>query len=113
MRKCLYEKCQFPNCERTCGLSLEELIVSLQSEIQKLTSERKTMLLYFTNINQYSKLSMDKFNTYENEMREHCKEGYCDCVNNPWYLRKFHSDYWKEIGMPTKCAECYYENEDK
>ena len=57
-----------------------------------------------------------RFNTDEVRACEKvCLHGYDDCIHNPEYLRRYHPEYWVELGMPTECNpnECYYDDEDK
>lgn len=131
MIKCIYEECQWPECEKTCGLvpaeenypvgaSLEEgLIYHLQGRIGELKAEiaecHRLMTQARINARQIDRalITPTDFDNYPRA----CKYGYLDCVCDPGYIRKHYPDWWKDLGMPTTCDECKdgsgYDDEDK
>ena len=120
MLKCIHKTCQYPNCEKTCGLSLEELIAQLQVENKQLRRE-----LFNLNTN----ISLVRMNLYEadkrlnkcypstNEYTPTCPHGFMDCVYDPAYLKEYCTEWWIKLGMPTSCENCKngerYDDEDK
>ena len=55
-----------------------------------------------------------------------CPFGYGDCISDPAYIRRWHPEWWIELGRPTQCScgytyaeaeqmgDCpYYDDEDK
>lgn len=127
MIKCVHLECQWPECDKTCGMvptgdyvigsSAEEgLIYHLQERINQLLDDRHEMKLLLTEVQRATALALKPLAWDYEEARACaavCKHGYADCVNNPEYERRNHAKYWVEEGMPTECEECYYDDEDK
>lgn len=127
MIKCIHNECQWPECDKTCGLvptgdyavgsSLEEgLIYHLQGRIADLLAEREETRALVFEVNRVAKLAARECSWDYDEVKacvKVCKHGYADCVNNPEYMRRYHTECWIEDGMPTECEECYYDDEDK
>lgn len=130
MLKCIHDQCQWPECDKTCGLvptgdyvagscAEEGLITHLQEEIAGL---KNTLIV---NQQQLSFLSMDLHDSIKRirsvsaieDYIPTCPHGYCDCVYDPAYIRKYYPDWWKDLGMPTSCKNCpngeKYDDEDK
>lgn len=131
MIKCIHEECQWPECEKTCGLvpaeenypvgaSLEEgLIYYLQGRIGELKTElaecKAIMCDWHRNLNKLAHTI--KVPNACDDYERVCKYGYMDCVCDPGYIRKHYPDWWKDLGMPITCDECEdgsgYDDEDK
>ena len=131
MLRCKYDECQWPECEKTCGLvpaeenypvgaSLEEgLIYHLQGRIGELKAEiaecHRLMTQARIDARQIERALMTSTD-FDNYTRV-CKYGYHDCVCDPGYIRKHYPDWWEELGMPITCDECKdgsgYDDEDK
>lgn len=116
MIKCIYDECQWPECNKTCGMGSEELIYHLQARINELLKERKEIRDFFRQqmqamVKGTKWLALD----YDIDMAcaQACRHGYTDCVYNPEYMRRFYPECWIEDGMPTECEDCHYDNEDK
>lgn len=119
MVKCIHTKCQYPKCDRTCGLGSNSIIKMLQEQIEELLVERALLRGKLYNIYNESRQIHEYLNP-ENNFNEACAKvcahGYTDCIHNPEYLRRYHPEYWVELGMPTECKNdeyCYYDDEDK
>lgn len=133
MIKCIHDQCQWPECDKTCGLvptgdyvagscAEEGLIAHLQQTIQDMhLSLNETRLLVLN-----CRLSLQGATKSLQSIAEHmapdnyvptCLHGYCDCVYDPAYIRKYHLDWWIDLGMPTSCKNCpngeRYDDEDK
>ena len=124
MLKCKYnEDCSnYPMCEQTCGLSLQELLWRKNQQIRDLKhqmiSVRKDQLLLIEKVVHTARRRLEP-ERYEPT----CPYGYEDCISDPAYIREYHPKWWEELGMPTEC-ECadeyeegcscrYYDDEDK
>ena len=120
MLKCVHKNCQYPDCEKTCGLNLEELIAQLQVENKQL---RQELFNLNTNISlvrlslRETKTRLLKCYPSINKYTLTCPHGFMDCVYDPAYLKEYCFDWWKELGMPTSCENCKngerYDDEDK
>lgn len=127
MIKCVHLECQWPECDKTCGMvptgdyvigssAEEQLIYHLQERINQLLDDRAEMKLLLTDVQRTTALALKPLAWDYDEARACaavCQHGYTDCVNNPEYERRNHTKYWVEEGMPTSCEECCYDDEDK
>ena len=119
MVRCRYDDCRYPDCEFTCKKDRDEIILMLQERIKELNEDRRKMFQDITTLmSGLNRLTRGLPQSYMDEYAacaKVCLHGYCDCVNNPEYLRRHHTEYWIEEGMPTECDpnECYYDDEDK
>lgn len=127
MIKCIHDKCQWPECDKTCGMvptgdyvvgscAEEELIYHLQKELDRANASLAAVINHANAmINSLKSISVVPECGYEPT----CPYGYVDCVYDPAYLREYNFDYWVECGMPTGCGESvcengeWYDNEDK
>lgn len=119
MIRCIHNKCKYPNCDFTCEKDRDDIIKMLQKQIEELLEDRETLRGILWNlykdagrIGEY--LSPER--EFDNACAEVCAHGYTDCIHNPEYLRRYHPEYWVELGMPTECKNdeyCYYDDEDK
>ena len=132
MIRCIYDECQWPNCDKTCGLTPAEdyvlgdckeeaLIFHLQDEIKALSEKIDAIDKHLGStlflINQAYHSIPEKTTRYD-KCAEVCKFGYGDCIYNPMYIKMTYPDWWVELGMPTECADCNdencrYDDEDK
>lgn len=129
MIKCIYNECQWPECDKTCGMvpigdyvvgssAEEQLIHHLQERIAELLVDRegtRAMLYEVERIVKQTTRQCDWGYDEDEACAKVCLYGYTDCIRNPEYLRRHHKEWWKELGMPTRCTEenCYYDDEDK
>lgn len=129
MVKCVHNECQWPECDKTCGLvptgdyeagssAEESLIHHLQCRIDELLTANKELRQKITAAKMIVR-SFDR-NLYiptEEDIAcsKVCLYGRADCVYNPEYIRRNDPEWWVELGMPTECKEesCYYYDEDK
>lgn len=124
MLKCKFEHCQYPNCDgENCGVSTEELLAKMCAELaeaRKIPGEMFWAAMYSTIGEMRGK--MGKF--LPEPYIPTCPYGATDCISDPAYIRKYHNDWWIELGRPTCCKEgqklydqgkdCpYYDDEDK
>ena len=118
MIRCIYDECQYPDCDFTCEKDRDDIIKMLQERRDELLAERQVWRNHLSKV-ESAVHSMDfavRFNTDEVRTCEKtCLHGYDDCIHNPEYLRRHHPEYWIKIGMPTECDpnECFYDDEDK
>lgn len=120
MLKCTHKTCQYPKCDKTCGLGLEELITQLQTENAQLRQELFNLNLHINSV-RYALREADKnlVKCYPsiNEYTPTCPHGFVDCVYDPAYLKEYCTEWWIELGMPTSCKNCEngekYDDEDK
>lgn len=118
MIRCIYDECQYPDCDFTCEKDRDDIIKMLQERRDELLAERQVWRNHLSKV-ESAVHSMDfvvRFNTDEVRTCEKtCLHGYDDCIHNPEYLRRYHPEYWIKIGMPTECDpnECFYDDEDK
>lgn len=135
MIKCIHDQCRWPECDKTCGLvptgdyvagscAEEGLIAHLQEEIERLHGAFREQKLYLQNA-RFSCMELSKRLNYAHEVLfdsvngyvPTCPHGYSDCVCDPAYIRRYHPDWWKDLGMPTSCENCPngegYDDEDK
>lgn len=131
MLKCIHDQCQWPECDKTCGLvptggyiagssAEEKLILHLQNEIAELLATLDSTKFHLGRAinNICSELTIIESDLPAiNEYIPSCPHGYCDCVYDPAYIRKHYPDWWKDLGMPTSCKNCpdgeRYDDEDK
>lgn len=129
MIRCVYNECQWPNCDKTCGMvpegdyavgscAEEALIYHLQKRIEELKNTVWNMRLGVSRIRQDAGQFL---NAYHPEPTEYqacsmvCPFGEGDCIHNPEYIRRHYPNWWVELGMPTTCDPnaCRYDDEDK
>lgn len=113
MIKCIYDECQWPECNKTCGMEPEELIYHLQARINELLKEREEIRDFFRQAMVKGAQWLERNYDIDVACARVCKHGYTDCVYNPEYMRRFYPECWIEDGMPTECEDCHYDNEDK
>ena len=117
MLDCKYKICQWPDCDKTCGLNPvgdystgAALIHHLQNEIQK---KDKTLSEVYSIL---GKVKTDIFKdiipleealgVITAEYESTCPLGYTDCFNDPGWLKYWDYDEWKKDGCPMVCS--YY-----
>lgn len=130
MIKCIHAQCQWPNCDKTCGMvptgdyvagscAEEKLIAHLQEQIEGLTNmlHINQQQLAFLSIDLNNNLKRVRSLTNIEEYHPTCPHGNIDCVYDPAYIRRYHPDWWVKLGMPTSCQNCpngeRYDDEDK
>lgn len=130
MIKCVYDECQWPECDKTCGLAPtgdyeagssaeERLIYHLQHRVDELLAENAELRQKFevarSCVRQINNIYIP--NHIEKRLVKGCKFGYEDCIHNPEYIRYHYPDWWVELGMPVDCPNCNedncYDDEDK
>ncbi len=122
MIRCIHTKCKYPDCDFTCEMDRDDIIKMLQEQIESLLVDRETLRGVLWNLYK----DAGRIGEYLSPEREFnsaciqaCKFGYVDCIHNPEYLRKYHTKWWVELGMPTECrSDCTednfcYDDEDK
>ena len=132
MIKCIHDECQWPECDKTCGLvpsgdytvgssAEEKLIYHLQHRNDELLAEISELRQVMTS----TKIALDKiyrgFNAPLTDkvkrLSKGCKFGYIECIYNPEYIRYNDPDWWVDLGMPIDCPDCkegeLYDDEDK
>jgi hypothetical protein len=124
MLKCKFEHCQYPNCDgEDCEVPIGGLLAYMCAELahQREIPEqmfRKAMASPVGSLRD----ELSRFLPPEYETA--CPYGYLDCISDPAYIRKYHPQWWIELGRPTICEcgqrlfdkgkECrYYDDEDK
>lgn len=122
MLKCEYKTCQWPECNKTCGLvpkgdyvagscAEENLIYELQKRIEQLQIDAVTARVYANRLRGNLNMLLDTIpQTHDYERT--CPFGYSDCVYDPGYIREFYLDEWIEDGMPTTCGDICGGKED-
>lgn len=134
MIKCIYDECQWPKCDKTCGMvppgdypfgvcHEEKLIYHLQQRISKLNAELRNLRLDAVALNNVINKNLLRIINpltnldaeFECRCAETCLHGYIDCVHNPEYIRRNYPEWWIELGMPIFCdpEKCCYDDEDK
>lgn len=133
MIKCIYEHCQWPECDKTCGMvptgdyvvgssAEEKLIYYLQDELAKLRIRlyqmgNKINGIYDAQYRLRCRIDDVMEECQEDEYTPSCPHGFVDCVCDPAYIRYYYPDWWVELGMPIKCTDCEggerYDDEDK
>lgn len=125
MVKCVHNECQWPECDKTCGLvptgdyeagsSAEEgLIYHLQHRVDELLAANSNLKSQIKSVKNIV-YSMDKalYLPTEEEIAcaKVCLYKHSDCIYNPEYLRRHYTKAWIRMGMPTECKEesCYYD----
>ena len=124
MLKCKFEHCQYPNCDgENCGVSTEELLALMCAELAEARKVQGEM--YWTAMNSTVRLMEVKLRKLiPEDYRPTCPYGATDCISDPAYIRKYHNEWWIELGRPTHCScgqelyeqgkDCpYYDDEDK
>ena len=124
MLKCKYEHCQYPDCDgENCGLSTEELLAMMCAELAELRDVPHQM--YWEAMNSsIGRMSGNLKKFIPESYTPTCPYGAVDCISDPAYIRRWHNEWWIELGRPTYCKEglklyeqgkdCpYYDDEDK
>ena len=124
MLKCKYEHCQYPNCNgENCGVPVEELLAYMCAELahqREIPRQMYNKAMASTIGNIRGELSRFLPEAYKPE----CPYGYMNCISDPAYIRRWHNEWWIDLGRPTVCncgakyfakeEECpYYDDEDK
>ena len=124
MLKCKYEHCQYPNCNgENCGVPVENLLAYMCAEaanLREIPSQMYRTAMGSTIGNLRGELARFLPEAYTPE----CPYGYENCISDPAYIRRWHIEWWIELGRPTVCEcglklfekgeECrYYDDEDK
>lgn len=129
MISCPFDKCEYPACDRTCGLDEPGIITMLQKQIEVLNTYRRNMnlgLLEIRHLEEYlGQLQHEGYKDIFNHYKE-CK--FIDCIHNPMEMKQWRQEYWQEKGCPNRCSyfidkpdtpglgewDCpYYDNECK
>ena len=115
MLKCKYDECRWPSCEKTCGLVPDQeayirgernetaLIEHLQTEIRNLKLRNTSAKIFARRVMSDAQRTIDILSDPDYERV--CPYGYMDCAYDPGYLRKYHTETWEKMGMPTTCGE--------
>ena len=132
MLKCKYDECCWPECDKTCGLvppgdyavgscPEEGLIYHLQTKLRNAEVQAAAARVFANRVKNEANLIIESVSKPDYECA--CPYGYMDCVYDPGYIRKYHSEWWVELGMPTTCGEScggkeggycsHYDDEDK
>lgn len=119
MINCKYKICQWPECDKTCGLvptgdylvgtsEEEELIYHLQNEIIKkdkaLAALNKAFHLLKNDIITEMKNASEQFMIETSEFEICCPLKYPDCGNDPGWRKHFDYEDWVEDGCPSECS---------
>ena len=129
MIKCIYDECQWPECDKTCGLTPtgdyslgscpeEGLIYHLQEQIKELLKANDKLKQQFIAARSAVRHLNASLSVPSYDYAKFCQFNYNDCVYNPEYIRRNHPDWWVELGMPIDCPNCTeesccYDDEDK
>ena len=124
MLKCKFEHCQYPNCDgENCGASAEELLALMCAELAE--ARKVPGQMYLAAINSTIDTMRSRLKKFIPEPYiPVCPYGAVDCISDPAYIRKYHPEWWIELGRPTCCScgqelfdqgkDCpYYDDEDK
>lgn len=123
MLKCRHEHCRYPNCDgENCGVPIEDLLAYMCAELAHQREIPRQM---------YRAAMASTVGKMEYELKRFlpedeiaCPYGYAGCISDPAYIRKWHPEWWIELGRPTRCECghrlfdreeecCYYDDEDK
>lgn len=108
MLKCDRHICEYPDCEKTCGLSELELIKHLQKQVRDARVDirwaESTLYAIRAQVDRVHGEIKQRLPAYEPT----CPCGYIDCVGDPAYIRWTNPKWWKELDMPTSCADLNY-----
>lgn len=100
---CIFDKCKYPACDRTCGLDEPGIIAMLQKQIEVLDTYRRNMslgLLEIRHLEGYlNKLQREGYKDIFNHYNE-CP--FDDCIHHPVF-QKGDKLSWVEDGCPTRC----------
>lgn len=124
MLKCKFEHCQYPNCDgENCGASVEELLAYMCAELAHQREIPRQM--YWAALGStVGRIDYELKRFLPEDYKPTCPYGACDCISDPAYIRKYHNEWWIELGRPTVCScgqelfdaqkDCpYYDDEDK
>lgn len=111
MLKCKYEYCQYPNCNgEDCGLSIKELLAYMCAELAH-QREIPQQMFNTAMASPVGQMRNELARFVPGDYTPTCSYGYVDCISDPAYIRKYHNNWWIELGRPTRC-ECDKEDED-
>ena len=121
MIRCIYDECQYPDCDFTCEKDRDDIIKMLQERRDELLLERQSLVASILSVEKAARDACRGYGFRDNEYEacaKVCQFGYVDCIHNPEYLRRHHPEYWIKLGMPTECEDCSdercaYDDEDK
>ena len=118
MIRCEFNECRYPECNFTCEMDTDDIILMLEQRIAELLQEKEETRKMLRELRISTNRLANSLSAQCDEdvaCAKACLHGYTDCIHNPEYLRRWHTDYWKKLGMPTSCDpnECYYDDEDK
>ena len=133
MNKCIHSRCQWPQCDKTCGLVPTGDYKAGSSEyeplIKHLIEEIVSLKIQLDSTNFWVSAALDSLKPVQTDLTHAynesntssyyptCPHGYCDCVYDPAYIRHNHPKWWIDLGMPTSCNHCLegerYDDEDK
>lgn len=124
MLKCKHEYCQYPNCNgEDCGVPVEELLAYMCAELAH-QREIPRQIYRAVAAAPVSQVMHEIKRFFPEDYPITCPYGYDGCISDPAYIRKYHPEWWIELGRPTVCScgkelyaqqkECpYYDDEDK
>lgn len=124
MLKCKHEYCQYPNCDgENCGVPVENLLAYMCAELNH-QREIPRQIYRAVAAAPVSQVMSEIKRFFPEEYPITCPYGYNGCISDPAYIRKYHPEWWIELGRPTTCScgqelydaekECpYYDDEDK
>lgn len=124
MLKCKHEYCQYPNCNgENCGVPVENLLAYMCAELNH-QREIPRQIYRAVAATPVSNVFSEIKRFFPEEYPITCPYGYNGCISDPAYIRKYHPEWWVELGRPTTCEhgeqlftqgkECpYYDDEDK
>ena len=124
MLKCKHEYCQYPNCDgENCGVPVENLLAYICAELNH-QREIPRQIYRAVAAAPVSQVMSEIKRFFPEEYPITCPYGYDGCISDPAYIRKYHPEWWIELGRPTICScgqelydaekECpYYDDEDK
>ena len=124
MLKCKHEYCQYPNCNgEDCGVPVENLLAYMCAELAH-QREIPRQIYRAVAAAPVSQVMYEIKRFFPEDYPITCPYGYDGCISDPAYIRKYHPEWWIELGRPTVCScgkelydqqkECpYYDDEDK
>lgn len=124
MLKCKHEYCQYPNCDgENCGIPVENLLAYMCAELNH-QREIPSQIYRAVMAAPIGRVASEIKRFLPEDYPITCPYGYDGCISDPAYIRKYHPEWWIELGRPTTCScdqklydaqkECpYYDDEDK
>lgn len=97
MISCHFNKCEYPACDRTCGLDEPGIIAMLQKQIEVLDTYRRNMnlgLLEIRHLEEY--LGQLQQEGYRDEFNYYEECPYDDCILNPMEMKQWRPEYWRK-----------------